>query len=164
MKRYLKPVFTMAAFALLATTNVQADTEEKMIIALKTDDFELAQTDVSALAVGEAQTIETDSGKVIDILRTTDGVEIYVDGALLEMSFANEGLHEDHMMKKQVEVNCDSDEECDTSVFVFVGDDADTSDWVTEDVDAEKLHEMHMQGESEGHKVIMIKKHVVIED
>ncbi|GMR14910.1 MAG: hypothetical protein BMS9Abin30_0523 [Gammaproteobacteria bacterium] len=102
MKRYLKPVFTMAAFALLATTNVQADTEEKMIIALKTDDFELAQTDVSALAVGEAQTIETDSGKVIDILRTTDGVEIYVDGALLEMSFANEGLHEDHMIKKHV--------------------------------------------------------------
>ncbi len=29
MKRYLKPVFTMAAFALLATTNVQAVTEKK---------------------------------------------------------------------------------------------------------------------------------------
>lgn len=61
-------------------------------------------------------------------------------------------LHEDHMMKKQVEVNCDSDEECDTNVSVFIGD------------DAEEQHEMHMQGEGEGHKIIMIKKHVVIED
>jgi len=164
MKHYLKPIFTLATFALLATTNVQADTEEKMLIALKTDDFELAQTDISTLAVGEAQTIETDSGKVIDILRTTDGVEIYVDGELLEINFADEGLHGDHMIKKRVEVTCDSDEECDTNVFVFTGDDADASGWATEDVDLEELHEKHMQGEGKAYKVIMIKKHVVIED
>lgn len=43
MKRYLKPVFTMVAFALLVTSNVLAVSEEKIIIALKTDDFELAR-------------------------------------------------------------------------------------------------------------------------
>ena len=30
--------------------------------------------------LGESQTIETNNGKVIDLLRTADGVEIYVDG------------------------------------------------------------------------------------
>jgi len=87
MKGYLKPIFALAATALLATGNVQADTEEKMIIALKTDDFEMTNTDISSLAIGESQTIETDSGQVIDLLRTADGVEIYVDGELLEMGF-----------------------------------------------------------------------------
>jgi len=195
MKGYLKPVFALAAIALLAAGNIQADTEEKMIIALKTDDFEMTETDVSSLAIGESQMIETDSGKVIDILRTADGVEIYVDGELLEMSFDSEGLHEeslhgDHMIKKHVEIICDNDEECDKNVFVMTGDDSgenivihkeieltctaeeegnDCSDkmvWVSdgEEIDLKELHEMHMDGEGEGHKVIMIKKHVVVED
>jgi len=204
MKGYLKPVFALAAISLLAAGNVQADTEEKMIIALKTDDFEMTETDVSSLAVGESQTIETDSGKVIDLLRTADGVEIYVDGELLEMSFDSEGLHQesshgDHMIKKHVEIICDSDEECDKNVYVMTGDDTDISSFVTdsgenivihkeieltctteeegtscsdkmvwisdgEDIDLEELHEMHMNGEGEGHKVIVIKKHVVTED
>jgi len=204
MKGYLKPIFALAATALLATGNVQADTEEKMIIALKTDDFEMTNTDISSLAIGESQTIETDSGQVIDLLRTADGVEIYVDGELLEMGFDSEGLHEEgaheaHIITKHVEVICDDDEECDKNVFVFTGDDTDiasfitddgenifvhkeieltcTSDeegtdcsdnmiWVSEgdDIDLQELHEMHMAGEGEGHKVIIIKKHVVTED
>ena len=80
MKHYMKIIFSMAALALLATASVQAETEEKIVIALKTHDFDLAETEVSSLAVGESQTIETESGKVIDILRTTDGVELYIDG------------------------------------------------------------------------------------
>ncbi len=151
MKGYLKPIFALAALALLMTGTVQADSEEKMIIALKTDDFEMTETDISSLVVGESQTIETDSGQVIDLLRTADGVEIYVDGELLEMDFDSEGLHKDgshgdHMIMKHVEIICDDDEECDQNVFVFTGDDTD------------------MAGEGEGHKVIMIKKHVVTED
>ena len=151
MKGYLKPIFALVALALLMTGTVQADSEEKMIIALKTDDFEMTETDISSLAVGESQTIETDSGQVIDLLRTADGVEIYVDGELLEMDFDSEGLHEegshgDHMIMKHVEIICDDDEECDKNVFVFTGDDTD------------------MAGEGAGHKVIIIKKHVVTED
>ena len=69
MKHTMKAIFSLAALALLITTSAQAGSKEKMVIALKTDDFTLAETDVSSLAVGEAQTIETDSGKVIDILR-----------------------------------------------------------------------------------------------
>lgn len=206
MKGYLKPIFALAALALLMTGTVQADSEEKMIIALKTDDFEMTETDISSLAVGESQTIETDSGQVIDLLRTTDGVEIYVDGELLEMSFDSEGLHEEgshggHMIKKHVEIICDDDEECDKNVFVMTGDDTDIASFITDDgesivihreieltcnseeegtscadkmvwisesddIDLQELHEMHMEGEDEGegHKIIIIKKHVVTED
>jgi hypothetical protein len=152
MKHYLKPVLALATFAILAASSVQADTEEKMIIALKTDDFELTETDISALAVGEGKTIETESGKVIDILRTTDGVEIYVDGELLEMNFDHDSLHEEHMVRKHVEVICDGDEECDEMVWI--------SD--AEHIDLEELHEMH-KGE-EGHKIIVIRKEIITED
>jgi len=93
MKHYMKAVFSLASLALLAAASVQAQSVEKMVIALKTDDFEMAQMEVSDLAIGESQTIETDSGKVIDILRTADGVELYIDGELLEMDFGSEGLH-----------------------------------------------------------------------
>jgi hypothetical protein len=193
----MKAIFSLAALALLAAASVQAQTVEKMVIALKTDDFEMTQTDVSDLAIGESQTIETDSGKVIDILRTADGVELYIDGELLEMDFGGEGLHEEHMIQKHVEIICDDDEECDKNVFVFTGDDNDMSAWISdegqhvllhedielscssdddetncsekmvwisddEDFDLEELHEMHEGGE--GHKIIIIKKHVVAED
>ncbi len=35
MKHYLKPIFVLAALALLASTSVQAETREKMVIALQ---------------------------------------------------------------------------------------------------------------------------------
>jgi hypothetical protein len=41
-----------------------------MVIALQTDDFELAETDISDLEIGDAETIYTESGKTIDLLRT----------------------------------------------------------------------------------------------
>ena len=197
MKHYLKPVLALATFAFLAASSAQASSEEKMVIALKTDDFELTETDISALAIGEGQTIETESGKIIDILRTADGVEIYVDGELLEMNFDDEGLHEGHMVKKHVEVICDGDEACDKNFVILTDDDDDIADFISEDshmviihkeielscsdgeegtscsdelawisededIDLEALHEMHQGGE--GHKVIVIKKKVVVED
>ena len=152
MKQYLKPVFALATFAFLAASSVQAESEEKMVIALKTDDFELTETDISTLAIGEGQTIETESGKVIDILRTPDGVEIYVDGEMLEMDFDHDGLHEEHMVRKHVEVICDSDEGCDEMIW-------NSAD---EDIDLEELRKMH-EGE-EGHKFIVIKKEIITQD
>ena len=192
MKHYLRPVFALAVLLLLTAISVQAVAGEKMVIALKADDFELAETDISELALGEAQTIETESGTVIDILRTADGADIYVDGELLEMNFDDAGLHEEH-----VEIVCDDDEECSKHVIVLGDDDSHNSEWVTadgenvfihkeieisctddengttcsdrmiwisddEDVDLEELHESHQSGE--GHKVIVIKKEIVSED
>ena len=152
MKHYMKAFFSSAVLALLAATSVQAESEEKMVIALKTGDFELLETDVSELVIGESQTIETDSGKVIDILRTTDGVELYIDGELLEMDFSDQGLHEEHMVQKHVEIICSDEEDCDKNVFVVNG----------EDFDFEGLHEM--RGDGENHKIVVIKKEVLVDD
>ena len=52
MKHYLKAIFALIIFALLTSTSVQAGSEEKMIIALKTDDSGLVETDISDLAIG----------------------------------------------------------------------------------------------------------------
>lgn len=200
MKHYLKPFFSLLVIAFLVPTAVLAGDHEKMIIAVKADDFELAETDISDLAVGESHTIETTSGQVIDILRTEQGAEIYIDGELLEIDSSGETLHEEHMMQKHVEVICDNDEECDKNVFVIAGDDTDTAGWVTDDgknvvihkeieitcesddeedpdcndkmvwvsegdaIDFEELHQMHLDGDGEAHKVIVVKKHKIVEE
>lgn len=140
MKYYLKPVFALTMLVLLAATSVQAVAEEKMIIALKTDGFELTETDISSLAVGESQTIETDSGKVIDIIRTAAGAEIYVDGELLLTNLDSEGLHKKLMIKKHVQIICGSDEGCDKHVFILDNGDDINLDWVTDDGDHVFIH------------------------
>ena len=140
MKHYLRPVFALFVLALLTSASVFAETREKMVIALQTDDFELAETDISTLAIGEAKTIETDSGKVIDILRTNDGAEIYVDGELLELNFNDDNLHEEHMMEKHVEIVCDSEEECDENIFILSGDGHEESEWVAADGEHVSIH------------------------
>ena len=149
MKHYLKPAFVLATIALLSASYVQADTEKKMVIAIKADNSELTETDISSLAVGEAKTIETGNGKVIDILRTTDGAEIYIDGQLLEMNFNDHGLHEEHMIRKHIEIVCTDEDEtsCDEEML-----------WISEEdeIDLEALHEKHADGEA--HKIIILKK------
>jgi hypothetical protein len=114
---------TIIILFMLGTTAVSAggaDTteHEQIVIALSTDDFELAETDMSDMEVGDSQTINTDSGKRIDLLRTQDGVEIYVDGELIDA-----GVHGDHALReghkvihKHVEVICDTDEHCDENI------------------------------------------------
>lgn len=116
---------------------------EKMVVALATDDFELAKTDVSHLAVGEAETIHTESGRTIDILRTADGLEIYVDGELVEVG--GPGLHEEHrVVHKHVEVICDRDEaDCEELVWNSDG----------EELDPDALH-----GEAHEAQVIVIRE------
>ena len=123
-------VFTLGAASLSAG-------EDAMVIALKTDDFELAETDISDLKIGDAETIYTESGKTIDLLRTAEGIEIYVDGELLEMDFnGEEGIHEGHhIVHQHIEVDCDTEEDCDV------------------DIEMESLH-----GENHHEKVIIIKE------
>ena len=88
-----------------------ADDGVKRVIALKTDHFELAETDVSHLAVGESETIVTESGTTIDLLRTADGIEIYVDGELLELPHADHHDGAQHKVARHVVVHCADDEQ-----------------------------------------------------
>jgi hypothetical protein len=140
MKHLLKLNFALALCALLATGAAVAESEEKMVIAIKTDHSELAQTDISELAVGEAKTIQTDSGKVIDIIRTVDGAEIYLDGELVEMDLDHEGLHEEHMVRKHVKVICEEGEDCDQHIMMHAEDDIDMAEWMAKDGDHVIIH------------------------
>jgi hypothetical protein len=140
MKHHLAPVFALLFAAVLTTASAFAQNDEKIVIALETDDFKLDETDISTLAVGEAKTFETDSGKIIDILRTGDGAEIYVDGELLEMSFNEDGMHEQHMIKKHVEIICADEEECDRNVIILEHDEHDGSAWATADGEHVVIH------------------------
>ena len=134
-----------------------AEEEKKMVIQLKTSDFELAETDISDLDIGESETIVTESGKTIDLLRTAEGVEIYVDGELMEMPemgghSMHHGDHDGKMMKKhkRIVIECDidgeagEDHECGEDM-VFIGDG---------DFDVEALH-----ADGEAHKVIVKRIH-----
>ena len=113
---------------------------ERFVIALKTDDFEIDETDLGHLGIGDAETIVTDSGKTIDLLRTEDGIEVYVDGELLDIPM--HGEH--HVIHEEIEIVCDSDDEC------------EELEWTTEDGEID-LHALHADAD---HKVIMIRKEI----
>jgi hypothetical protein len=140
MKHCLKAIFALAATITLAATSIQAQSEEKVVIAVKTDGFELAEMDISSLAVGEGKTIETKSGKVIDILRTPDGAEIYVDGELLDVNVNDESLHEKLVIRKHVEVICDEADECDEHVVIHAESDGENSEFITDDGNEVQIH------------------------
>ena len=156
MKTKFSTLTLALLFTILCAGPAFADTTEKMIIKLKTNAFEIAKTDISDLQVGEAETIVTDSGKIIDLLRTADGVEIYVDGEMLEMPDMNGaslggGMHT--IMHKQIHVECvvdgdyESELEC-ADELAFFGDS-----------DFELLHT-----DGDAHTIIIVQQEVDSDD
>ncbi len=147
MKTKISTLTLALLFTVLCAGSAFADVSETMIIKLKTDDFEIAETDISELQVGEAETIVTDSGKTIDLLRTADGLEIYVDGEMLDIpEMSGDGLHG----------GCE---------MVFISD--DDSEYFNHDESAclqhkfiHKSHHGNDHVESNFAKVIIIKKDV----
>jgi len=122
----------------------EADEPTKIVVALTTDDFGLPETDISHLAIGDAETIHTDSGKTIDLLRTKEGVEIYVDGELVDTGLAGMRDHDGHEgIHKRIKIICDGE------------DDAEACDELTlledGDIDLDALH-------GEEHETIIIRK------
>jgi hypothetical protein len=152
----MKSKFNVTLLAILAGifyTGISfAGDKEKMVVKLKTDDFEMAETDISSLEIGESETIVTESGKTIDLLRTAEGVDIFVDGELLEMPHMDE-LSADgsgHKFHKRIEIDCEvhgDDEmeaECGENMF-FMADG---------DIDIEALH-----ADGDAHKIIVKRMH-----
>lgn len=120
--------------------------EKKMVVALKTDDFEIEETDISHLGIGDAETFLTESGQTIDVLRTEDGIEVFVDGEAIDLGGGwGTEVHGDHrVVHKHVEVVCESEGECEKHVMVTGDGDVD--------LDLESLH-------GDAHeKVIVIRK------
>ena len=163
MKTKFNPLTLTLLFTILCAGPAFADTTEKMIIKLKTNEFEIVETDISNLQVGEAETIFTDSGKIIDLLRTADGIEIYIDGEMLEMpdmsgASLDGGVHT--IMHKQIRVECavDGDDEselaCADELLFFPDGDTD-------------LEFLHTDGHAhtiDAHTIIMIEQEVDTDD
>ena len=113
----MKTKFRLTAMAILLTFIYAgiafAGDKEKIVIGLKTNDFEVAETDISNLTIGESETIVTESGKIIDLMRTADGVEVYVDGELMDMPHLAEMAADGsghHKMHERVVIECEVDE------------------------------------------------------
>ena len=180
MKHNFVPGLAALAGALLLAGAALAEINEhhEMKIMVMADGDELIDADVSDLAVGESRGFVTESGKTVDIVRTAEGVDLYIDGELQEMDFDVDGLHgEHHVWHEDVEVECadDADGEC-LHEFVFVSSDDDYAyeyggddnvvvikkaiEIVCEDgEDCAGLHE-----DREAHKVIRIKRKSLAED
>lgn len=102
-------IFILSATAVVAGKDTERVVEKKIVVALNSDDFVLEETDLSHLGVGDAETIVTESGKTIDLLRTEDGIEIYVDGEMIDLG----DHHGEHHVVRKIEIICgEDDEEC----------------------------------------------------
>ena len=118
------------------------------------DDFELDETDVSSLEVGESMTFYSDEGREILVTREDDGFDISIDGESLDLprlvGGADGGHHGIKVIKKQF--MCDSDEECDHE-FINIHEDTDmqllhfAGDELA--LDIEVLHELHCDNEED---------------
>jgi hypothetical protein len=145
MKQHFKRIFTLLASAIFTISPVHAEVGETMVVSVETDSFALTETDIGSLAVGEAKTIATESGQVVDILRTPDGAEIYIDGELLDPGLVLEDVdHGVRVISKQVDITCtgDDDSECHKDVVIEVHGDGETYNysWTAAD-EAVILHE-----------------------
>lgn len=127
-------LFTLLAGLILATAvfsalhaggEGDADREKEIVISIVTDDFAIEDQNLSHLGIGDAETFVTESGKTVDMLRTEEGIEIYVDGELIDM----EAAHEAHHVTHTVTVICDDDTECEE--LEWISEDGD-GDWDVE--------------------------------
>jgi len=140
MKLHYKAIFALATLTILSSSFAQAPDHEKIFIALDADGIELTETDISELAIGEARTIETDNGRLIDVLRTTDGAEIYVDGELIDLGIDHHGAHEAHELDRHIEIVCDDEAQCAEDIFILEGDESTVMDWHSEDGSHHLVH------------------------
>jgi hypothetical protein len=130
--RHLKPALTAALLStlFLAQGVLAKDIhEEKHLIAVQTDGAELIEADVSDLAPGESRSFVTENGKSIDILKSVDGIELYIDGELQDLGMGEHALHENvFLLHEDTEhtIKCSGDdvEEC-SSAFAYDGEHGD---------------------------------------
>jgi len=136
---------------LLFTGLALAGDAEQMIIDVITDDFRIDELDISHLAHGDSETIYTEDGRTIDILRRERGIEIFLDGESLDLpSFSHTAnpeheAHDGHTVVVRIECDTDDEVDCHDHPIDLEGD------W-------------GIDGAHEPHKVVVIKKTVEAED
>jgi len=94
---------------------VAASDQQKMVIDIETDTIQIDQLDITHLTAGDTETIYTDDGRTIDILRKDQGVAVFVDGEPLltpDMLHADQAADGGHKHKMMIRIECESDIEC----------------------------------------------------
>lgn len=134
MKHCLKPVYALFAATVILVAPAYAGDEKNMVVSIETDSISLTELDIGSLAVGESKTIETKSGQVIDLLRTVDDVEVYIDGKLLDIGAIHDHGNQVNVIRKHVEIICDDDDDsaCDKHMVISTGGDHEISAWSAE--------------------------------
>jgi len=89
--------------------------EREIKIKLKTDDFELSETDLSHLEIGDSERLYTDDGQEIFITRNEHGMTVEVDGKTIEMLDGLQPGHGDgHAVRKII--RCYEGEPCEAEI------------------------------------------------
>ncbi len=110
----------------------------EMLIDIRTDDVRIEHMDISNLNTGDVETIYSEDGKIIDVMKTADGVEIFIDGEKLDIptlglhSLHGDGHDAKHIMVKLL-CECESGEDCaaDEHWTIINGDDVQVDDAIT---------------------------------
>ncbi len=89
------------------------------------DGNEVIEADVSDLQLGESLEFVTESGQIIDILKAPEGIEIYIDGELLDPHGGVHGdphhkldqLHQHIAIHEEVlDIDCDGVDDCEAHI------------------------------------------------
>ena len=113
--------------------------DREIKIKLKTDDFEMSETDLSHLEIGDSETLYTEDGKEIFVTRHEQGMTVEVDGKTIEMLDSLHAGHGDGYQVRKI-IRCHEGEECETEF-----------DGLIEHDELQKLH--HGDGYAMGYRV-----------
>jgi len=141
-RRLVQNSFQVLAGLLVASLAL-ADPQHEMIIDIDTDDFHIDSRDISHLANGDTETVYTDDGRTVDVLRTEQGVEIFIDGEKLDMPSPHAIEHE-FITDQEVGHH--------KVLMIEKTNDIDDADLIT------------LAGDSEGYEVIIIREVIDRED
>lgn len=152
----------LAAPLVMSPAAAELELHRTHVIKVQTDDAEVIEADVSHLQPGEAEMIVTENGTTVDLVRTDAGMEIWIDGelmdsvstaeaALLRAQLAQEEGGTEFFFSEDIEIDCRSEDQelCLHEVLIA----RNTAEHLGEPLDAESLAEW---ADGHGARVIWI--------
>lgn len=107
--------------ALLLNTPTQAGDSGHTthLVRIAAGDSDIIEADISDLGLGESRSFVTESGRTVDILRVQEGIELYLDGELIEAGKLSAGL-DDHLAlhEEVLTVECEAEAESNCSALI----------------------------------------------
>jgi hypothetical protein len=132
----------LTAPLLASSAAAEQEVHRKHVIKVMTDGAEVIEADVSHLQPGESEVFVTESGSTVDLLRTADGMEIYIDGELVDAApdeavLARLHLAEEHVAgehgeeftwTEDIDIDCQAEDEETCAELIFLAREGDLED------------------------------------